>query len=88
MDPAVRKYMAEIGRRGGRAGKRNLNPEDARAMVRVREARRAYRRFYTQCFWSYDPDLKITRADVPWVAEQLRRYGGREAWLLAEKLCR
>ena len=26
-------------------------------MVRVREARRAYRRFFAQCFWSYDSKL-------------------------------
>jgi hypothetical protein len=56
-------------------------------MVRVREARRAYRRFYAQCFWSYAPDLRITAADVPWVAEQLRRHGGREAWDVAARLC-
>lgn len=57
-------------------------------MVRVREARRAYRRFHTQCFWSYDPDYRITTADVPWVAEQLRKHGGREAWNKAAELCR
>ena len=56
-------------------------------MVSVREARRAYRRFYAQCFWSYAPDLRISRADVPWVAEQLRRHGGREAWEVAARLC-
>ena len=88
MDEKIREYLAEIGRRGGRAGKRKLSPETARAMVAVREARRAYRRFYAQCFWSYAPDLRISSADVPWVAEQLRRHGGREAWEIAAKLCR
>ena len=57
-------------------------------MVRVREARRAYRRFHAQCFWSYDPDLRIGGSDVPWVAERLRRYGGRIAWDVAARLCR
>lgn len=57
-------------------------------MVRVREARRAYRRFHSQCFWSYAPDLRITPDDVPWVAEQLRRHGGRESWDVAGRLCR
>jgi hypothetical protein len=57
-------------------------------MVRVREAQRAYRRFYIQCFWSYAPDLRITADDIPWVAEQLRRYGGREAWDTAARICR
>jgi hypothetical protein len=88
MDPTIRDYLAEIGRRGGRASVRTLSPAQARAMVRVREARRAYRRFYSQCFWSYAPDLRITAADVPWVAEQLRRHGGREAWDVAARLCR
>jgi hypothetical protein len=88
MDPTIRDYLAAIGRRGGRASRRELSPPQARAMVRVREARRAYRRFYTQCFWSYAPDLRITAADVPWVVEQLRRHGGREAWDAAARLCR
>jgi hypothetical protein len=88
MDPTVREYLAEIGRRGGRASRRTLSPAQARTMVCVREARRAYRRFYSQCFWSYAPDLRITAADVAWVAEQLRRHGGREAWDMAARLCR
>jgi hypothetical protein len=57
-------------------------------MVRVREARRAYRRFYHQCFWSYAPDHRIGAGDVEWVAEQLRRHGGRDAWDVAAKLRR
>ena len=84
----TRQYLARIGATGGRKSRRALSPEDARAMVRVREARRAYRRFRTQCFWSYRPDLVITQADVPWVAEQLRKHGGREAWLVGARLCR
>jgi hypothetical protein len=87
MDPTIREYLAEIGRRGGRTSRRTLSPAQARAMVRVREAGRAYRRFYHRCFWSYAPDLRITAADVPWVAEQLRRHGGREAWDIAARLC-
>lgn len=56
-------------------------------MVRVREARRAYRRFHTECFWSFDPDYLVGPSDVAWVATQLRRHGGRDAWNLARKLC-
>jgi hypothetical protein len=88
MHRTIRNYLAAIGRRGGKASKRDLSPQDARAMVSVREARRAYRRFYARCFWSYLPDLKVTVADVPWVAEQLRKHGGREAWRVAARLCR
>ncbi len=65
-----------------------LDPETARNMVRVREARRAFRRFQTTCFWSYRPDLAIGLADVPWVAEQLMKHGNRSAWLAGARLCR
>lgn len=81
-------YLARIGARGGRKSRRTLDPETARAMVRVREARRAYRLFRAQCFWSYRPDLVIGTVDVPWVAEQLMKHGGREAWLAGVRLCR
>jgi hypothetical protein len=84
----VRRYLAEIGRRGGIKSRRALDPSTARDMVRVREARRAYHRFRTSCFWSYRPDLPIGRDDVPWVAEQLRKHGNREAWRIASRLCR
>ena len=85
---AVHDYLAHIGRRGGTKSRRTLDPETARNMVRVREARRAYRTYYTSCFWSYRPDLTITRSDVVWVAEQLMKHGDRAAWLIAAKLCR
>lgn len=88
MEALVRKYLASIGRRGGLASRRKLSSEAARDMVKVREARRAYRRFYAQCFWSYAPDLEITAADVRWVADQLMGHGGRSAWRAGAKLCR
>jgi hypothetical protein len=84
----IKRYLATIGARGGRKSRRTLDPDAARAMVRVREARRAFRRFRTSCFWSYRPDLIIGPSDVPWVAEQLRKHGNREAWRVAAKLCR
>jgi hypothetical protein len=84
----IRRYLAEIGARGGRKSRRVLTPDAARNMVRVREARRAYRRFRVACFWSYAPDLIITAADVPWVAEQLMRHGDRAAYLVGARLCR
>jgi hypothetical protein len=88
MERKVRAYLSEIGRRGGRKSRRALDPETAREMVRVREARRIYRRFHAQCFWSFDPDYLIRTADIAWVADQLRRHGGRDAWEAAGKLCR
>ena len=88
MQQSVRAYLADIGRKGGRKSRRTLDGETARAMVRVREARRAFRRFRAECFWSFDPDYPIGLSDVPWVVAQLRKHGGREAWEVARKLCR
>lgn len=88
MQSQVRKYLSKIGRTGGRKSRRILTPERAREMVLVREARRAYRRFHSRCFWPYDPDYRITIDDLPWVREQLMKHGGREGWDLGAKLCR
>lgn len=57
-------------------------------MVRIRQAKRAYRAFHARCFWSYPVDLTIGSDDVEWVIDGLRRNGGRDAWLVAEALCR
>ena len=84
----VRAYLSKIGKRGGRRSRRTLSSEDARQMVKVREARRAFKRFRTRCFWSYDPDSRITKSDISWVAEQLMKNGNAEAWRIAEYLCR
>ena len=88
MDEVVKRYLSSIGQRGGVLSRRQLGSQEARAMVKIREARRAYAKFHAQCFWSYAPDLKITSADVPWVASQLMKHGGRAAWLTGAKLCR
>lgn len=88
MSRQVRRYLAAIGSRGGRKSRRPLDADQARAMVEVREARRAYRRYHAQCFWSYPPDLVIGAADVAWVAERLMKHGGRQAWQKGARLCR
>jgi len=85
---SIRKYLATIGRRGGLKSRRTLDPATARGMANIREARRAFHRFHSSCFWSYRSDLEITRADVPWVAEQLMKHGNREAWRVGSRLCR
>lgn len=88
MPDRVREYLAAIGRRGGRVSRRKLDSETARDMVRVREARRAFRDFHASCFWSYDPAFRPTLSDVRWVAEQLMRHGGRRGWEIGARLCR
>lgn len=37
---AIRDYFAEIGSKGGKKSRRELTPEQARAMVAAREAKR------------------------------------------------
>lgn len=88
MDEKIREYLAEIGRRGGRKSRRRLDPETARAMVSIREARRAYREFHARCFWSYPPDLEIGADDVEWVGRTLMKHGDRRAWEMGSRLCR
>lgn len=56
-------------------------------MVRLREARRAYRIYHTSCFWSFDPGYTVGFDDIEWVAEQLMKNGDRAAWAKGVKLC-
>ena len=88
MKSEVRQYLAAIGQKGGRASRRQLTPEQAREMVRLREARRAFRDFHARCFWSYAPDYRVGPTDIRWVAEQLMTHGGRDGWRRGSKLCR
>ena len=85
---SVSEYLASIGRKGGAKSRRRLSTEEARNMVRVREARRAFRRYYAQCFWYLREDMEITLADVPEIVRGLRTNGGRRGYLLAARLCR
>lgn len=87
MNQTIHKYLSQIGRRGGQKSRRKLTTEAAKNMVHIREARRAYRRFYNQCFWSYDPQYQIKSNDIIWVAEQLMKNGNREAWQIGARLC-
>jgi hypothetical protein len=88
MELAVQEYLRAIGRRGGLASRRRLSSDAARDMVRVREARRAFRRFHALCFWSFDPSYRVSLSDVPWIAKQLMTHGGRAGWQIGTKLCR
>jgi hypothetical protein len=85
---SVREYLKKIGRKGGTKSRRHLSLEEAKNMVRLRETRRAFRKFHAQCFWYMREDLPITLADVPEIARGLRQNGGRQGFLLAAKLCR
>jgi hypothetical protein len=86
MKAAVRNYLAHIGRRGGLKSRRRLDAGHARRMVAVREARRAFVKYKTQCFWPYRPDWEIGLQDVPAIIEQLQREGNREAFMVARHI--
>ena len=88
MDSSIREYLSQIGRQGGLKSRRKLAAEDAKSMVKVREARRAFRKFYSRCFWSYDSKYLVTSKEVSWVSEQLMKYGDRKAWEVGARLCR
>lgn len=85
---SVREYLARIGQKGGSKSRRSLSSEEARNMVRIRESRRAFRKFHAQCFWHMRDDMDVTTADIPEIVRGLRQNGGREGFLLAAKLCR
>lgn len=48
MNEEARKYLAEIGRKGGQKSRRKLRKAQARAMVRARTAKRAALRQNTE----------------------------------------
>jgi hypothetical protein len=85
---SIRKYLSEIGRKGGLKSRRALGRIEAQEMVLVREAKKAFVRYYHQCFWSFDPNYKIESKDLKWVGEQLLKNGDRKLWKLGSKLCR
>ena len=87
-DSSVREYLAQIGRKGGMKSRRRLSTEDAKNMVRLRDAKRAFNMFYSQCFWYIRAHMDITLAHVPEIVRGLRQNGGRQGFLLAARLCR
>jgi hypothetical protein len=83
----IKRYLAKIGKRGGEKSRRVLSRKDAQAMVRIREARRAFRKYYAQCFWFMRDDLEIGLEDIPEIVKGLRLHGGQRGIELAERLC-
>ena len=69
------------------AGVKSPVPLAAKDKARVQAAREAFRQFHAHCFWNLRADLEITSAEVPMIADGLRRNGGRAGFLLAARLC-
>jgi hypothetical protein len=55
---------------------------------RLELARKAFKEFYAQCFWSYREDAEITEEDIPWVLRELRLNGGNRGYRVAGEICR
>ncbi len=55
---------------------------------RLELARKAFKDFYAQCFWSYRPDAEITEDKIPFVIRGLREHGGLAGYQVAADLCR
>jgi hypothetical protein len=87
MNKDVSTYLKKIGKKGGEKSRRTLDSKTAKLMVKVRVAKKAYVKYHSKCFWSYDPNLKITSSDIKWVGEQLMKNGQMDMWELGVRLC-
>ena len=64
---------------------------DASAEARQRRlelARKAFREFSAECFWSEPQDLEITEQQIPFVIKGLRLRGGHKGYGIVAELCR
>ena len=50
-------------------------------------ARKAFKEFYAQCFWSYREDAEITEEKIPFIIRGLREHGGLAGYQTAAELC-
>jgi hypothetical protein len=50
-------------------------------------AKKAFREFYAQCFWSYREDAEITEDKIAFVIRGLREHGGLAGYRIAAELC-
>jgi hypothetical protein len=53
---------------------------------RVELANQLYQHYRAQCFWHCPSDLVITEEMIPFVVEELRAHGDRQAFILSGKL--
>ena len=65
-----------------------VREEERRTARTLGRAQEIFRRYHAKCFWHYDPNMLIDETNLSLVIEGLRKYGGREGYLLADELCR
>jgi hypothetical protein len=53
---------------------------------RLELARKAFKDFYAQCFWSADPGLVVEEQHIPLIIRGLRLHGGHKGYRLAAEL--
>lgn len=87
MKPEVKTYLAKIGRSGGKKSRRTLDRTTARNMVRVRELRRNFRRYWETAFSERPRNYRASLEDAAWIVAGLRKHGGEEGKRIADKLC-
>jgi hypothetical protein len=56
------------------------------SQCRLDLARKAFKDFYAQCFWSYRPDTQITEDKISFVIRGLREHGGLAGYRIAAEL--
>ena len=54
---------------------------------RLELARKAFKEFYAQCFWSSDPHLVVQEEHIPLILRNLRLHGGHKGYRIAAELC-
>ncbi len=62
--------------------------KNKRLGIKLGRAQEVFRQMYTRCFWHYDPDLEVNEGNFYLIIDRLKKYGGKEGYLLAEELCR
>ena len=73
MDEQTKRYLAEIGRRGGTRSRRQLSGDDARRMVQKREGRRAVDAFARSPLATRSPEvpgIEIVREGIADLASE------------------
>jgi len=54
---------------------------------RLELARKAFKEFFAQCFWSWNENAEITEETIPLIIEGLRHHGGHRGYQIAAELC-
>lgn len=64
-----------------------VNDQQKKKMYNIGRAQEIYKQMHSRCFWHYDPSLIINDENFSLIIDGLKKYGGREGFLLANELC-